>query len=131
VKIAAQSGMKLFIGGMWVSTERKVCLRSPYDGSTIERTAWGGKSNEQASRLANATRCRLRGGITSTNLNAALQAAGQLEFGGATINESPSYCADQTPYRGVKTSENACARRKQVMDGLAQWRLVAIRLSGV
>lgn len=131
MRIVAQSVMKLFIGGMWVAAERKVCLRSPYDGSTIEGTAWGDKSNGQTIQPANATRCGLRDGIVTSNLNAALQAGRQLEFGGATINESPSHCGDQTHYRGVRTSGNTCERRKQALDELTERRLVAFRLSGV
>jgi acyl-CoA reductase-like NAD-dependent aldehyde dehydrogenase len=61
---------------------------------------------DEALDLANGTRYGLQAGIFTTNLDNALRAAEQLEFGGVTVNEAPTFRADQMPYGGVKDSGN-------------------------
>ncbi|MDP9405743.1 MAG: aldehyde dehydrogenase family protein, partial [Actinomycetota bacterium] len=61
---------------------------------------------DEAIRLANATRYGLQAGIFTGDLAAALRAARELVFGGVTVNESPTYRADQMPYGGVRDSGN-------------------------
>jgi len=61
---------------------------------------------DEAVRLANDTRYGLQAGIFTRDLAAACRAAGQLFFGGVTINESPTFRADQQPYGGVRDSGN-------------------------
>jgi acyl-CoA reductase-like NAD-dependent aldehyde dehydrogenase len=60
----------------------------------------------EALALANGTKYGLQAGIFTTNLDNALRAAEELEFGGVTINEAPTFRADQMPYGGVKDSGN-------------------------
>jgi acyl-CoA reductase-like NAD-dependent aldehyde dehydrogenase len=55
---------------------------------------------------ANASRYGLQAGIFTNDLDTALWAAGCLEYGGVTVNESPTFRADQQPYGGVKDSGN-------------------------
>jgi acyl-CoA reductase-like NAD-dependent aldehyde dehydrogenase len=61
---------------------------------------------DDALDLANGTKYGLQAGIFTTNLDNALRAAEELEFGGVTINEAPTFRADQMPYGGVKESGN-------------------------
>jgi acyl-CoA reductase-like NAD-dependent aldehyde dehydrogenase len=56
--------------------------------------------------LANDTRYGLQAGIFTGDLDAALRASQQLQFGGVTVNESPTFRADQQPYGGVGDSGN-------------------------
>jgi acyl-CoA reductase-like NAD-dependent aldehyde dehydrogenase len=67
---------------------------SPYD------------SLDDALRLANGTRYGLQAGIFTENVRTALRAAAELDFGGVTVNEAPTFRADQMPYGGVKDSGN-------------------------
>jgi acyl-CoA reductase-like NAD-dependent aldehyde dehydrogenase len=61
---------------------------------------------DEAIRLANDTPYGLQAGIFTADLDAALRAARQLVFGGVTVNESPTFRADQQPYGGVRASGN-------------------------
>jgi acyl-CoA reductase-like NAD-dependent aldehyde dehydrogenase len=63
-------------------------------------------SLDEALELANGTKYGLQAGIFTTNLQTALRAAQELEFGGVTVNEAPTFRADQMPYGGVKASGN-------------------------
>jgi acyl-CoA reductase-like NAD-dependent aldehyde dehydrogenase len=61
---------------------------------------------DEALELANGTRYGLQAGIFTTDIRTALRAAQELEFGGVTVNEAPTFRADQMPYGGVKDSGN-------------------------
>ena len=61
---------------------------------------------DEAIERANATRYGLQAGVFTSSLASALKAADGLEFGGVTINEAPTFRADQMPYGGVKDSGN-------------------------
>src|SRR5262249_52819587 len=63
-------------------------------------------SLDEAIELANATRFGLQAGIFTADVRSALRAARELEFGGVTVNEAPTFRADQMPYGGVKDSGN-------------------------
>jgi acyl-CoA reductase-like NAD-dependent aldehyde dehydrogenase len=63
-------------------------------------------SLDEALELANGTRYGLQAGIFTANVKTALRAAQELEFGGVTVNEAPTFRADQMPYGGVKDSGN-------------------------
>ena len=61
----------------------------------------------EAIEAANATDYGLQAGIFTTDLRKALDAAEQLDFGGVTINETPTFRVDQMPYGGTKISGNS------------------------
>jgi acyl-CoA reductase-like NAD-dependent aldehyde dehydrogenase len=63
-------------------------------------------SLDEALELANGTKYGLQAGIFTTTLQTAFRAAQELEFGGITVNEAPTFRADQMPYGGVKDSGN-------------------------
>jgi acyl-CoA reductase-like NAD-dependent aldehyde dehydrogenase len=63
-------------------------------------------SIDEAIELSNATKYGLQAGIFTGDLSAALRAATELRFGGVTVNESPTFRADQQPYGGMGDSGN-------------------------
>jgi len=63
-------------------------------------------SLDDALALANGTKYGLQAGIFTADVKTALRAAHELEFGGVTVNEAPTFRADQMPYGGVKESGN-------------------------
>jgi acyl-CoA reductase-like NAD-dependent aldehyde dehydrogenase len=71
-----------------------VCTLQPYE------------TLEQAITLANGTRFGLQAGIFTRDVRTAMRAGAELEFGGVTVNEAPTFRADQMPYGGTKDSGN-------------------------
>jgi acyl-CoA reductase-like NAD-dependent aldehyde dehydrogenase len=81
---------------------------------------------EQAIEFANGTPFGLQAGIFTTRLDTALRAAEELEFGGVTVNEAPTFRADQMPYGGVKDSGNTREGPAYTIRELTEERLVVI-----
>jgi acyl-CoA reductase-like NAD-dependent aldehyde dehydrogenase len=93
-----------------------LCTVSPYD------------SLGEAIALANATRYGLQAGVFTRDVKAALHAAQQLDFGGVTINEAPTFRADQMPYGGVKDSGNTREGPAYAVREMTEERLVVLQL---
>jgi acyl-CoA reductase-like NAD-dependent aldehyde dehydrogenase len=85
-------------------------------------------SLDEAIELANATRYGLQAGIFTSRLDSAMRAAQQLEFGGVTVNEAPTFRADQMPYGGVKDSGNTREGPAYAVRELTEERLVVVAL---
>jgi acyl-CoA reductase-like NAD-dependent aldehyde dehydrogenase len=83
-------------------------------------------SLDQAIALSNGTRYGLQAGIFTRDLAAALRAGDELEFGGVTVNEAPTFRADQMPYGGVKDSGNTREGPAYAVRELTEDRLVII-----
>jgi acyl-CoA reductase-like NAD-dependent aldehyde dehydrogenase len=83
-------------------------------------------SLEEAIELANGTPFGLQAGIFTSRLDTALRAAEELEFGGVTVNEAPTFRADQMPYGGVKDSGNTREGPAYAIRELTEERLVVI-----
>jgi acyl-CoA reductase-like NAD-dependent aldehyde dehydrogenase len=83
-------------------------------------------SLKQAIELANGTRYGLQAGIFTTGLETALHAAQELDFGGVTVNEAPTFRADQMPYGGVKDSGNTREGPAYAVRELTEEHLVVI-----
>ena len=83
-------------------------------------------SVNEAIRLANGTRYGLQAGIFTSDLATALRAAQELDFGGVTVNEAPTFRADQMPYGGVKDSGNTREGPAYAVRELTEERLVVI-----
>ena len=83
-------------------------------------------SLDEAIQLANGTRFGLQAGIFTNNLQTALRAGEELEFGGVTVNEAPTFRADQMPYGGVKDSGNTREGPAYAIRELTEERLVVI-----
>jgi acyl-CoA reductase-like NAD-dependent aldehyde dehydrogenase len=93
-----------------------VCTVNPYD------------SLDEAIELANGTRYGLQAGIFTNVLPTALRAASELEFGGVTVNEAPTFRADQMPYGGVKASGNTREGPAYAVRELTEERVVVLDL---
>jgi acyl-CoA reductase-like NAD-dependent aldehyde dehydrogenase len=83
---------------------------------------------DEAIGLANGTRYGLQAGIFTRDLRTALAAAQRLEFGGVTVNEAPTFRADQMPYGGVKDSGNTREGPAYAVRELTEERLVVLEL---
>jgi acyl-CoA reductase-like NAD-dependent aldehyde dehydrogenase len=83
---------------------------------------------DEAIELANGTRYGLQAGIFTRDLSNALAAAARLEFGGVTVNEAPTFRADQMPYGGVKDSGNTREGPAYAVRELTEDRLVVVEL---
>jgi acyl-CoA reductase-like NAD-dependent aldehyde dehydrogenase len=85
------------------------------------------ESLDDALQLANGTRYGLQAGIFTSSLQTALRAAQELEFGGVTVNEAPTFRADQMPYGGVKDSGNTREGPAYAVRELTEERVVVIQ----
>ncbi|MBV8162537.1 MAG: aldehyde dehydrogenase family protein [Acidimicrobiia bacterium] len=83
----------------------------------------------EALALANDTDYGLQAGIFTNNLDHALAAARTLEFGGVTVNEVPTWRADQMPYGGVKASGNTREGPAYSVHEMTEFRLVIVQPS--
>jgi len=93
-----------------------LCTVTPYD------------SLDEAIALANGTRYGLQAGIFTSDVKIALRAAQELEFGGVTVNEAPTFRADQMPYGGVKDSGNTREGPAYAVREMTEERLVVLQL---
>ena len=84
-------------------------------------------SFDEAIERANGTRFGLQSGVFTRSLDAALDAADRLEFGGVVINEAPTFRADQMPYGGVKASGNTKEGPAWAVREMTEERLVVIQ----
>jgi acyl-CoA reductase-like NAD-dependent aldehyde dehydrogenase len=91
-----------------------LCTVTPYD------------SLEEAFALSNGTEYGLQAGVFTGSLKTALEAAKALEFGGVTVNEAPTFRADQMPYGGVKASGNTKEGPHYAVREMTEERLVVI-----
>jgi acyl-CoA reductase-like NAD-dependent aldehyde dehydrogenase len=62
-------------------------------------------------------------------LRTALRAASDLEFGGVTVNEAPTFRADQMPYGGVKASGNTREGPAYAVHEMTEERVVVLDLT--
>jgi acyl-CoA reductase-like NAD-dependent aldehyde dehydrogenase len=76
---------------------------------------------------ANATEYGLQAGIFTSSLSTALAAAEALEFGGVTVNEAPTFRADQMPYGGIKGSGNTKEGPAYTIREMTEERLVVLQ----
>jgi acyl-CoA reductase-like NAD-dependent aldehyde dehydrogenase len=82
----------------------------------------------EAIELANSTRYGLQAGIFTASLETGLRAARELEFGGVTVNEAPTFRSDQMPYGGVKDSGNTREGPHYAVRELTEEHLVVLTL---
>jgi acyl-CoA reductase-like NAD-dependent aldehyde dehydrogenase len=88
----------------------------------------GFETIDEAMALANGTRFGLQAGIFTQSLPNALRAAQGLEFGGVTVNEAPTFRADQMPYGGTKDSGNTREGPAYTVREMTEERLVVLQL---
>ena len=82
----------------------------------------------EAYEHANGTDYGLQAGIFTGSIATALAAADALEFGGVTVNEAPTFRADQMPYGGVKDSGNTREGPAWAVREMTEERVVVIDL---
>jgi acyl-CoA reductase-like NAD-dependent aldehyde dehydrogenase len=82
------------------------------------------ESVDEAFELANGTEYGLQAGIFTSDLQTALGAGDALDFGGITVNEAPTFRADQMPYGGVKASGNTKEGPHYAVREMTEERLV-------
>lgn len=80
----------------------------------------------EAMRLANDSRYGLQAGIFTADLDTAMLAARTLDFGGVTVNEVPTWRADQMPYGGLRDSGNTREGPAYAAREMTEERLVII-----
>jgi acyl-CoA reductase-like NAD-dependent aldehyde dehydrogenase len=80
-----------------------------------------------AIRLANDTRYGLQAAIFTAELEGAIRAAQQLDFGGVLVNEVPTWRADQQPYGGVRDSGNTREGPLWAVREMTEERFVVIQ----
>ena len=85
-------------------------------------------SIDEAIELANGTRYGLQAGVFTSSLDTALRAAHELDFGGVTVNEAPTFRSDQMPYGGVKDSGNTREGPHYAVRELTEEHLVVLAL---
>ena len=94
-----------------------VCTLQPYD------------TLDEAIERANATRYGLQAGIFTALAEVGARARrAALEFGGVTVNEAPTFRADQMPYGGVKDSGNTREGPAWAVREMTEERLVVVQL---
>jgi acyl-CoA reductase-like NAD-dependent aldehyde dehydrogenase len=84
-------------------------------------------SLDEAYERANGTEYGLQAGIFTGSIATALAAAQALEFGGVTVNEAPTFRADQMPYGGVKGSGNTKEGPAYTIREMTEERLVVLQ----
>jgi acyl-CoA reductase-like NAD-dependent aldehyde dehydrogenase len=90
---------------------------------TLTRT----ETLDEAIEQANSTKYGLQAAIFTGSIHSALEAAGRLEFGGVTVNEAPTFRADQMPYGGVKESGNTKEGPAWAVREMTEERLVVVQ----
>lgn len=137
IESARDSGANVLTGGRLVgSLLPPTVVENPAPTSEISRVEVFGpvctlQSYDELSdaiTLANGTRYGLQAGIFTRSVSTALRAAQSLEFGGVTINEAPTFRADQMPYGGVKDSGNTREGPAWSVHEMTEERLVVINL---
>ena len=83
---------------------------------------------DEAIELANGTRYGLQAGIFTANVRTALAPRRELDFGGVTVNEAPTFRADQMPYGGVKASGNTREGPAYAVREMTEERVVVLQL---
>ena len=134
--IKASSGQVLTGGDLEGELIRPTVIANPRPEDEVSReevfgpvcTVTAVDSIDEAIELANGTRYGLQAGIFTSSLDSALRAAQELEFGGVTVNEAPTFRSDQMPYGGVKDSGNTREGPHYAVRELTEERLVVIAL---
>ncbi|MEX0674793.1 MAG: aldehyde dehydrogenase family protein [Gaiellaceae bacterium] len=105
--------------------EAKVCREEVFGPVVVVNRF---ETLDEAIALANGTRFGLQAGIFTQSLPNALRAAQELDFGGVTVNEAPTFRADQMPYGGTKDSGNTREGPAYAVREMTEERLVVLQL---
>jgi acyl-CoA reductase-like NAD-dependent aldehyde dehydrogenase len=103
--------------------EMKVCTEEVFGPVVAVQTY---SSLDDALALANDTRYGLQASIFTPDLDVALRAARELDFGAVLVNEVPTFRADQMPYGGVRDSGNTREGPHYAAREMTETRLVIL-----
>jgi acyl-CoA reductase-like NAD-dependent aldehyde dehydrogenase len=106
-----------------VAPDMKVSCQEVF-GPVVTLAPYG--SLDEAIELANGTEYGLQAGIFTASISSALEAGTRLEFGGVTVNEAPTFRADQMPYGGVKASGNTKEGPHYTVREMTEERLIVV-----
>ena len=101
--------------------------------SSATRSSAPSASSTPSTRSRTRTRARTerttgcRPGVFTGSISTALAAAEALDFGGVTVNEAPTFRADQMPYGGVKGSGNTKEGPAYTIREMTEERLVVLQ----
>src|SRR6187551_1400173 len=107
------------------SLDMKVCREEVFGPVCVLNSY---EALDEAIALANGTRFGLQAGIFTADIRVAMRAARKLEFGGVTVNEAPTFRADQMPYGGVKDSGNTKEGPAYAVHEMTEERLIVLQL---
>lgn len=134
---ARAGGARLLAGGARASgsfVEPTVLAGAPEDAGVLTREAFGPlvvvqryTRLDDAIARANATDFGLQAGLFTTRLDRVLEATQGLDFAGVTVNEVPTFRADQMPYGGVKASGNTREGPAYAVREMTEERLVTLQ----
>jgi len=135
IEEAKASGAQLLAGGLEGELIRPTVLAGVADDQKVSCEEVFGPvvlvnpvdSVDEAIARANGTRFGLQAGIFTTSIDSALRAADELEFGGVTVNEAPTFRSDQMPYGGIKDSGNTREGPAWAVREMTEERLVVIQ----
>lgn len=83
---------------------------------------------DEAIREVNDSRYGLQAGIYTNDINAAMQAAVEMDVGGVMINDFPTFRVDNMPYGGVKESGFGREGIKYAVEEMTELKLISIKL---
>jgi len=107
--------------------EDQIKAISSFENDLGKRVRQGVPSKQEPEEKTQTPHPMLQAGIFTKDVKAALRAARELEFGGVTINEAPTFRADQMPYGGVKDSGNTREGPHYAVRELTEERLVTFQ----
>lgn len=81
----------------------------------------------EAVAIANETPYGLQAGLFTGDLDTALRAVRELEFGGVIVNDVPTYRADQQPYGGIGDSGNTREGPAAAVAAMTEVRFVSFQ----
>jgi acyl-CoA reductase-like NAD-dependent aldehyde dehydrogenase len=135
VQEAQSAGAKLLAGSTETEPLRPIVLgEAPETAHVVCDEVFGPvcvvnavDSLAEAFDRANGTDYGLQSGIFTASITTALAAAEALDFGGVTVNEAPTFRADQMPYGGVKGSGNTKEGPAYTIREMTEERLVVLQ----
>lgn len=84
----------------------------------------------EAMNMANTGEYGLQVGIFTQNINRAMRACEEMNFGGVIINDIPTFRVDQQPYGGVKGSGTGREGPRYAIEEMSELRLMVINRAG-
>lgn len=81
---------------------------------------------QEALSIANDSPLRIHAGVFTNDLDKAMAAGHQLDFGGVLVNEIPSLRVDQQPYGGVEEAGNTREGPKYAIEEMTDLKVVSL-----